>query len=74
MKSRTIDQLSPTLKLGWFHPRIIESLKGLTRDQLDGRRKAGKYIQDEHWTRDYLGSIMWHFENLDHWVEGGVKC
>jgi len=59
-----------TINLGWVHPRAIEALKGLTRDQLDGRRKAGKYVEGTHWRKDPLGLIMWHFENLDRWVEG----
>ncbi|MFT6692806.1 MAG: hypothetical protein ACJAXH_003348 [Colwellia sp.] len=64
----------PLLTLGWVHPRIIESLKGLSRDQLDGRRKAGKFIEGVHYVKDPVGSIMWHFENLDNWIEGGTSC
>lgn len=62
------------LTLGWVHPRIIENLKGLTRDQLDGRRKAGKFIEGVHWIKDPAGSIMWNFENLDSWIQGGISC
>jgi hypothetical protein len=60
------------IHLGWVHPRTIESLKGLTRDQLDSRRKSGKFIEGEHWIKDPVGSIMWHFENLDNWIEGDI--
>lgn len=74
MKNSVYNSPSPTINLGWVHPRVIESMKGLTKDQLDGRRKAGKYIEGEHWIKDPVGSIMWHFENLDRWVEGGITC
>lgn len=73
MKS-SINDISPRIQLGWVHPRIIESFKGLTRDQLDGRRKAGKFIEGQHWVKDPSGSIMWHFENLDHWINGDTTC
>ena len=64
----------PKFNLGWVHPRIIESLKGLTKDQLDGIRKSGKFIEGEHWKKDPVGLIMWHFENIDRWVEGDYIC
>jgi hypothetical protein len=64
----------PKITLGWVHPRVIETFKGLTRDQLDGRRKAGKFIEGVHYVKDPVGSIMWHFENLDNWIEGGTSC
>jgi len=62
------------LTLGWVHPRVIEALKGITRDQLDGRRKAGKYIEGVHFIKDPVGSIMWNFENYDSWVVGDTTC
>lgn len=65
---------STYLQLGWVHPRIIENLKGLTRDQLDGRRKSGKFIEGQHWVKDPVGSIMWNYENLDNWIQGDSLC
>ena len=57
-------------KLGWVHPRVVESLKGLTADQLSSRRKSGKFIEGTHWVKDPVGTVMWNFENLDLWIEG----
>ncbi|NQZ90359.1 MAG: hypothetical protein HRT54_22570 [Colwellia sp.] len=62
------------ITLGWVHPRVIETFKGLTRDQLEGRRKAGKFIEGIHFIKDPVGSIMWDFENLDSWIEGDTSC
>jgi hypothetical protein len=65
---------APLIALGWVHPRVIETYKGLTKDQLDGRRKAGKFIEGIHFIKDPVGSIMWHFENLNTWIEGDNSC
>tara|TARA_X000001388_G_scaffold74510_1_gene67621 strand:+ start:1355 stop:1576 length:222 start_codon:yes stop_codon:yes gene_type:complete len=64
------EKTTATIKLGWVHPRVINLLKGLTRDQLDGRRKADKFVEDTHWKKDPSGTIMWHFEELDNWIAG----
>ncbi|WP_412972942.1 excisionase family protein [Glaciecola sp. MF2-115] len=71
MKKKVVPSTNTGMfQLGWVHPRIVEAFKGLTADQLTSRRKSGKFIEGIHWVKDPVGTIMWHFENLDSWVEG----
>ena len=71
MKKKVVPSINTgMLQLGWVHPRVVETFKGLTADQLTSRRKSGKFIEGIHWVKDPVGTIMWHFENLNSWVEG----
>lgn len=70
MKNTSTIANSGLVHLGWVHPRVIETLKGLTSDQLSSRRKSGKFIEGKHWMKDPVGTVMWNFEQLDAWIGG----
>lgn len=57
--------------LGWSHPRAFE-IKGITRDQLDGKRKSGQFIEGYHFIKDPSGNYLYHFERFNEWAENKV--
>lgn len=58
--------------MGWVHPRAFEA-KGITRDQLDGKRKTGKLSEGYHWVKDPSGNVMYHWERYNEWCEHGYQ-
>lgn len=63
---------SNVVKLGWCHTRAFE-VKGITRDQLDGRRKNGKFVEGYHYIKDPSGGFMYHWERFNEWCEHGLE-
>lgn len=63
--------MQPTVQLGWVLPSVMESLKGVTKSALEGKRKTFKLREGYHWKKAEDNKIYWHFERYNDYVENG---
>ena len=56
------------IQIGWCKAWIIEKLKGHTVGALSKYKERGLLVEGKHWKK-FNGSLHYHFENFNEWIE-----
>lgn len=59
---------APVITLGWVKPDIITSLKGISKQALDKKRKRGQLLESVHWGWSD-GVIYYNYEAINAKLE-----